>query len=420
MAGGVRRGSYLVRTVDEHLAVVLDGVRPLTELDVTLLDAHGCVLAEDVVAQSPLPAYDNASLDGYAVRLSDVAGAAPSRPVTLPVVGDIGPGSTSAYSVQAGFTVRMSAGAPLPAGAEAVVPVGWTDGGIAQVRIDRAPQQGDAIRRAGEDVAAGEIVLQNGTHIGSQQIAVLAAVGRGRVHARPRPRVVVVAVGGQYAEAGSAPVAGQVHDASTPSLTAAAVEAGAIAYRVGAVPEDPQTLMGLLEDQLIRADLVVACGGGMESGTGALAEALSRLGTVTVDRVAMHPGGVQGFGTIGPDSTPIFTLPGDPVAAYISFEIFVRPALRRMIGVEAIHRPLVRATATAAFRGSVGARWYVPARLDVKQGAYVIAPAGTAGRTGEHISALGRANALAIVPEDTGEVHRGEAATVVMLERRQG
>jgi molybdopterin molybdotransferase len=178
--------------------------------------------------------------------------------------------------------------------------------------------------------------------------------------------------------------------------------------------------MGLLEDQLIRADVVVACGGGIDSGSGALAEALARLGTVTVERVAMHPGGVQGFGAIGPDATPIFTLPGDPVAAYVSFEVFVRPALRRMIGVELVHRPLVRASASAAMRGVPGARWYVPARLEVKQGAYTVTPAGTSGRTGEHISALAKANSLAIVPESTGEVHRGEAVTVVMLERRHG
>jgi molybdopterin molybdotransferase len=322
--------------------------------------------------------------------------------------------------VQNGFTVRMAAGAPLPAGAEAVIPVGWTDGGVAHVRIDRAPQTGESIRRAGEDVAPGQVVMQSGTHLGSQQVAVLAAVGRARVRARPRPRVVVVAVGSQYAEAGSVPAPGQVHDASTPALTAAALEAGAIPYRVGVVPEDPQTLMGLLEDQLIRADVVVACGGSSETARGALAEALGRLGTVTVERVAMHPGGVQGFGAIGPDATPIFTVPGDPVAAYISFEVFVRPAVRRMIGAESIHRPVVRASASTALRGAAGERWYQPARLEVKQGAYVVTPAGGAGRASEHVSALAKANGLAIVPEAAGEVRRGDAADVIVLERRHG
>jgi molybdopterin molybdotransferase len=320
--------------------------------------------------------------------------------------------------VQAGFTVRIAAGAPIPAGAEAVVPMSWTDGGLAQVRIDRAPRAGEAIRHTGEDVAAGQIVLTTGAHLGSQQIAALAAVGRARVRARPRPRVVVVAVGSRYADLGAPPAPGQVHDANTHALTAAAQEAGAIAYRVGVVPEDPQTLIGLLEDQLIRADLVVACGGGPDDPRGALGAALNRLGTVTVERVAVRPGAIQGFGTIGPDATPIFTLPGDPVAAYISFEVFVRPALRRMIGVESIYRPLVRATTGAAFRGQVGERWYVPGQLEVKQGAYVVTPAGTPGR--DHISDLARANCLTVVPEEAGEVGRGEPATVVVLERRQG
>jgi molybdopterin molybdotransferase len=129
---------------------------------------------------------------------------------------------------------------------------------------------------------------------------------------------------------------------------------------------------------------------------------------------------VQGFGAVGPDSTPIFVVPGDTVAAYVAFEVFVRPALRRMIGVEAVHRPLVSATAGTTIRGAAGARWYVPSRLEVKQGAYVVTPVGGTGRTGEHISALSKANSLAIVPESSGEVPRGEAATVLMLERRHG
>ena len=407
-----------MRTVDEHLAAVLDVVRPLTDLDLTLLDAQGCVLAEDVVAQQGVPPLDNAATDGYAVRLDDVAGAAPGNPVTLPVVGDVSAGSTSAYSVQSGFTVRLAAGAPVPAGTEAVIPIAWTDGGLAQVRIDRAPRAGESIRRAGEDLAAGEIVLTAGSHLGSQQIAVLATVGRARVRARPRPRVIIVAVGGQYAEPGSDAAPGQVHDTNTPALTVAAVEAGALAYRVGIVPEDPQALVGLLEDQLIRADVVVVCGGGADIAHGALRQALGRLGNVVVDRVAMQPGGVQGFGTIGPDDTPIFTLPGDPVAAYISFEVFVRPALRRMIGVETIQRPVVRASTQAALRGVPGERWYVPSQLDVRQGAYVLTPLGTVGR--DHVSALAKANSLVIIPEDTGEVARGGAATVVVLERRHG
>jgi molybdopterin molybdotransferase len=145
---------------------------------------------------------------------------------------------------------------------------------------------------------------------------------------------------------------------------------------------------------------------------------MARLGTVVVDEVAMQPGALQGFGTIGPDATPIFTLPADPVAAYISFEVFVRPAIRRMLGTEPIHRPLVRASASAALPGAVGARSYLPVRLDVRDGAYVVSPVGAAGR--DHVSALARANALAVIDGESGGVQSGGAVTVMVLERRHG
>jgi molybdopterin molybdotransferase len=410
-----------VRTVDEHLQAVLDVVHPLADLDLTLSESHGCVLAEDVVSSAPLPAFDTAAVDGYAVRLGDLASGG-GGPVVIPVVGDVAPGSSGAYSVQSGFSVRVAAGAPVPAGADAVVPLAWTDGGIAQVVIQRAPSPGDGIRRSGEDVAAGAVVLPAGAHIGSQQVALLAAIGRARVRARPRPRVVVVAIGSQYADVGTALVAGQLPDANTPALAAAAGEVGAIAYRVGAVVEETQTIVGVLEDQLIRADVVVACGGGLGafggSQRGALGEALTRLGTVVVDEVAMRPGGIQGFGTIGPDAIPIFTLPGDPVAAYVSYEVFVRPALRRMLGTEPITRPLVRAHAATRVPGAAGSRVYLPGRLDVHEGRYVATPVGPEGRYA--VSALAAANALLVVPEDAEQIGAGEPTTVMVLERRHG
>jgi len=174
-----------VRTVDEHLASILDVVAPLGELELTLSESHGCVLAEDVVAEAPLPTFDAAAADGYAVRVDDVASIANTGPVTLPVVGDVAPGSTGVYSVQSGFTVRVQGGAPVPAGTDAIVPMGWTDGGLANVRIDRAPTAGYGIKHAGDDIAVGQPVLAAGAHIGAQQVAVLAAVGRARVRARP-------------------------------------------------------------------------------------------------------------------------------------------------------------------------------------------------------------------------------------------
>src|SRR3954470_20099327 len=170
-----------LKPVDAHLTDILSVVEPLSPLDLTLLDAHGCVLAEDIVATHPLPPFENSAMDGYAVRTTDIASASEAAPVVLPVVGDIAAGSITPYTVQPGLCVRIMTGAPIPPGADAVVPLEWTDGGIAQVVVRRAAENGRHIRHAGEDAPTGTTVLPAGTHIGATQIGVLAAVGRDRV-----------------------------------------------------------------------------------------------------------------------------------------------------------------------------------------------------------------------------------------------
>ena len=175
-----------MRSVDEHLADVLSVVKPLHPLEVGLLDAHGCILAEDVVTTFPLPSFDNSAMDGYAVRAADLA----VLPAVLPVVGDIAAGPASSLTVQPGLCVRIMTGALLPRGADTVVPVEWTDGGVSQVRIDRAPDLGAFIRRAGEEVQPGQVVLRVGTHLGSSQIGLAAAVGRSRLMVGLRPGTI--------------------------------------------------------------------------------------------------------------------------------------------------------------------------------------------------------------------------------------
>ena len=279
--------------------------------------------------RTPLPGFDNSAMDGYAVRVADLA----SLPASLPVDGDIAAGPASPLRVHPGSCVRIMTGAMIPPGADAVVPVEWTDGGVQQVTIDQRPDVGAFIRRAGEDVKAGELVLPKGTHLGSAQIGLAAAVGRPRLRVRPRPRVVVVSTGSELVEPGTPLQPGQIYDCNSMSLTTACIEAGAIAYRVGIIPDDGKRLLGALEDQLVRADLLVTSGGVSVGAYDVVKEVLSRLGTVGFHKVAMQPGMPQGFGTIGPDSTPVFGLPGNPVSAMVSFEAFVRPALRRMLGV---------------------------------------------------------------------------------------
>ena len=404
-------------SVQAHLERILSVVEPLAPLQLGLMDAHGCVLTEDVVAPDPLPGFDNSAVDGYALRVDDVAGAGERTPVVLPVTGDVAAGPASPLRVQPGVCVRIMTGAMIPAGADTVIPVEWTDGGVASVKIMRAPVVGANIRRSGEDVAAGETVLTAGTYLGAVQIGLAAAVGRSRLVVRPRPRVVVVSTGTELTEAGQPLTPGRIVDSNSPALTAAALEAGAIAYRVGIVPDDPRTLAATLEDQLVRADVLVTSGGVSVGAYDVVKEVLSRLGTVAFDRIAMQPGMPQGFGTIGPDSTPVFGLPGNPVSALVSFEAFVRPALRKMLGATPLERPRVRAVTSKALSSPRGKRSFLRVSLETEKGAYVVTPVSG---TGSHLLAgLSRANALAIVPEDVEKVPAGGAVEVLVLERRE-
>ncbi len=409
-----------LKPVETHLDDILRTVEPLSAIDVQLLEAHGSVLAEDVSAPGPLPSFDNSAMDGYAVVSADLAGASAERPIRLPVVGDIAAGARHPPSVSPGLCVRIMTGAPMPTGADAVVPVEWTDGGIANVAITRAPAIGASVRRAGEDVSAGDVVLRAGSHLGAAQLGLLAAVGRARVLAQPRPRVVVVSTGSELVEPGFPTRLGQIWDSNSVLLTLAAREAGALAYRVGIVPDDPRRLLDALEDQLIRADVIVTSGGVSVGAYDVVKEVLGRLGSVTFDRVAMQPGMPQGFGTIGPDATPIFALPGNPVSAFVSFEVFVRPALRKLLGAEVLHRPLLRAVIDAPLRSSEGKRQYARGWLHAGEPNAGSRPrVSPVGGSGSHlIGSLAHANALIVVPEDVTEVAAGADVEVRVLERR--
>jgi molybdopterin molybdotransferase len=405
-----------VITYAQHLANVLAAVGPLQPLELGLMDAHGCVLAEDLVAPADMPRFDNSGMDGYAVRSEDVAGASAASPVVLPVTGDVAAGPASPLRVMPGVCVRIMTGAMLPAGADTVVPVEHTDGGVAQVAITRPAPPGQHVRRAGEDVRAGETVLTAGTHLGAVQVGLAAAAGRSRLVVRPRPRVVVVSTGSELVDPGEPYGPGQIPDSNSPALTAAAFEAGAIAYRVGIVPDDPRELMRTLEDQLVRADVLVTSGGVSVGAYDVVKEVLSRLGTVRFDEVAMQPGKPQAFGTIGPDETPVFGLPGNPVSALVSFEAFVRPALRRMLGADQVERPRVRAAVTEPLTSPPGRRSFLRVHLEVRDGVYAVTPVSGSG---SHLLAgMARANALAMVAEDVTEVPEGGAVEVLVLERR--
>jgi molybdopterin molybdotransferase len=407
-----------VKSVDDHLKEALDAVEPLAAFDMLLLEAHDTLLAKDVVATRDLPRFDNSAMDGYAVRAADIAGASYERPITLPVVGDIAAGSRLTMSIRPGYTARIMTGAPLPAGSDAVVPQEWTDHGIASVQIRQAPKVGQHVRCRGEDVESGTTVLHAGIRLTARQIGLLAALGHDRVLARPRPRVVVLSTGSELVEPGAAVGPAQITDSNSFLLTGAAREAGAVAYRVGLVPDDPRVLMDAIEDQLIRADLIVTSGGVSVGAYDVVKEVLAKLGTVRFTKVAMQPGMPQGFGVIGPDETPIFTLPGNPVSCYVSFEVFVRPVIRKLAGQDPVGLPIVTATCTEKFSSPEGKRQYARARLtQADDGSYQAQPLG--GGTGSHrIGDLSDATGLIVVPEPAKTVPAGSTVDVMVLERR--
>jgi molybdopterin molybdotransferase len=403
-----------VRSVEEHLQSVLAGVEPLSALDVTLVDARGCVLAEDVTAPWPLPPFDNAATDGYAVKAADLLTASDGKPVVMRVIDDVPAGYRASVVLREGTAIRINAGAPLPEGAEAIVPLEWTDAGMPEVRITRAIARGANVRRRGDDVGLGEVVATEGTVLGPRDIALLAAVGRGRVSVHPQPRVVIISTGSELVEPGSPLTPGLVADSNGVTIAAAVQEAGAIAYRVGPLPDDATTLLATLEDQLVRADLVVTTGGVSAGAYDTVKAVLSRLGTVEFTTVAMQPGMPQGHGVMGPEDTPIFTLPGNPVSAYVSFEVFVRPVIRRMLGHQSIYRPVVRAVLVDPLVSPRGKRQFARGHLAVEDGRYVVRPAG--GQGSHMLGALAKANALVVIPEDVTEVKPGTAVAVLRLD----
>ncbi|MEE1938441.1 gephyrin-like molybdotransferase Glp [Streptomyces sp. TRM 70361] len=473
-------------SVDEHLADILRSVRPLEPIELQLLDAQGCVLVEDVLVPVSLPPFDNSSMDGYAVRVADVAGASEDDPAVLQVVGDAAAGTGRAPEVGPGQAARVMTGAPLPPGAEAVVPVEWTDGGTGggpadamaahradpsgaggEVRVHRPAEPRQYVRDKGSDVRAGSVALTAGTVLGPAQIGLLAAIGHGTVTVRPRPRVVVLSTGSELVPPGSPLGHGQIHDSNSFALTAAARAAGAIAYRVGAVADDAPALREVIEDQLVRADAVVTSGGVSVGAYDVVKEALSDLaGTalggaeparpgdgdsagpadadgpgpgpepepepesapapapapargVEFRRLAMQPGKPQGFGLVGPDGTPLFALPGNPVSSYVSFELFVRPALRALMGLEPVSRPTVRARVECdgPLTSPGGKRQFLRGRYTPPAPGEETGTVRPAGGAGSHLTAsLARADALIVVPEQTTGVARGDELEVVLLD----
>jgi molybdopterin molybdotransferase len=397
-------------TVEAYRSACLSAVSPLPAVSLELADAEGCVLAQDVTAAVALPPFDNSSMDGYAVLAADVAGASQDAPAALRVGGEIAAGDTGTYRLSPGTAIKIMTGARLPAGADAVIQVEWTDGGAGQVKIYRPVRPGAAIRYAGGDAAAGETLLTAGTRLRPMQIAVAASAGRKAVTVRPRPRIVVLSTGDELTEPGTHLEAGRIWDSNSYMLAAAARQAGAAASRRSVVPDDPAGVLPALEAQLAHADLLITTGGVSMGGEHDVVKAaLADLGTVGFHKVAMQPGMPQGFGVIGDGKIPLFTLPGNPVSAYVSFQLFIRPAIAALQDADDLSLTATRATLTADARSPAGRRSYLRGVLAGDQ----VTP--LSGQQSHQIASLGRANALIVVPERETQLPSGQLVDVLLL-----
>ena len=405
-------------SVEDYLQRILGRVRPMEPFEHSLMDALGLPIAEDIHAPISLPVFDNSGMDGYAVAFRDVADATGDRPAHLPVVGEIAAGQSTIVELTPGTSVRIMTGAPIPGGCTAVVPFEWTEEeGAADARevvVRRAPEQGQHIRRAGEEIGEGDLLMRAGDVIGPRQLGLLAAVGLGRVPTAPRPRVVIMSTGSELVEPGGRLRSDSVYDANSYLLAAAVRSHGGVAYRVSATSDDPDEFSDALSDQLVRADLVVTSGGVSKGTHDVVKEVLAGLGTVDFLEVAMQPGKPQGFGVVGEDQTPIFTLPGNPVSAYVSFEMFVVPALHRLVGREAGPRALTTARITEPLRSMRGRVQLVRAHIDMDADGLRATPVGGAGS--HLIAGLAGSDALVVLAEDVTRVDLGDHVPVLLLD----
>ncbi|WP_280305900.1 gephyrin-like molybdotransferase Glp [Nocardia neocaledoniensis] len=418
-----------MRSVEDQLIKVTAAAVAPRPVRVAISEAQGLLCAEDVVTERPLPGFDQAAIDGYAVRSVDVAAAGTDVrdeegeliDLTLPVVGEVVAGSRQPIRLQPRQTVRVDTGAPLPTLADAVLPVDFTDGGRARIKVFEPVRSGDYVRRIGDDVQPGDVAVRAGTIIGAAQVGLLAAVGQDKVLVHPRPRLSVISIGGELIDIDRTPGPGQVYDVNSYALAAAARDAGADVNRVGIVSADPRRLRDVVEGQLVRSEVVVIAGavGGWASEQ--VREALDGLGELEVDRVAMHPGSVQGFGRLGRDEVPTFLLPSNPVSALVVFEVMVRPLIRIALGRRQPMRRIVNARTITPITSMPGRKGYLRAQLlrDEATGDYLVQPLGNGNGGSSHLLAtLAEANSLIVVDPDDTEFRTGDEVRVAFLAQR--
>ena len=421
-----------MRSVEDQQARVAAAAVAPRPVRVAIAEAQGLMCAEEVVTERPLPGFDQAAIDGYAVRSVDVLGVDPGldaddadpgadREVSLPVMGLIEAGAKTPSRLQPRQAARVQTGAPMPTLADAVLPLRWTDGGDSRVRVLRGVRSGAYVRRTGDDVQPGDVAVRSGTIIGAAQVGLLAAVGRERVLVHPRPRVSIMSVGGELVDVSRTPGNGQVYDVNSYALAAAGRDAGAEVNRVGIVDTESKTLRDVVEGQINRAEVLVIAGAVGGTAADSVRAVLAEVGEVEVARIAMHPGSVQGFGQLGRDGVPVFLLPANPVSALVVFEVMVRPLIRMSLGKRQPLRRVVQARTLSPITSVAGRTGYLRGQLmrDQDTGEYLVQALGGAPGASSHLLAtLAEANCLVVVPSEAEQIRTGEVVDVAFLAQR--
>ncbi|MGO4441882.1 gephyrin-like molybdotransferase Glp [Mycobacterium sp. 2YAF39] len=389
-----------MRSVEEHRRAVAALITSKPAATVAIADALGLVLAEDVVAPLSLPGFDNSAMDGYAVVAEDISGATAEQPVLLPVAEDIPAGRTDPLTLTQGTAHRIMTGAPLPSGATAVIPVEATNAATDTVEIRASAKPGQHIRRAGEDVTAGTTVLRAGQLVTPAALGLAAALGLGELTVIPRQRVLVMSTGTELVAPGTPLAPGQIYESNAVMLAAALRDAGAEVVAAPTTGDDVAVFRDTLARHKGDADLIITTGGVSAGAYEVVKDALG-AGQVEFVKVAMQPGMPQGSGVV--DGTPIITLPGNPVSALVSFEVFLRAPLRRAMGLPNAERPRRSAVLTEDLTSPRGKRQFRRGVFD--------ADAGTVTSYGppasHHLRWLASSNCLLEIDEDVAELAGG-------------
>ncbi|PKB57910.1 MAG: hypothetical protein BZY73_00730 [SAR202 cluster bacterium Casp-Chloro-G3] len=411
-------------TVEEAFERIIASFSPLEPEEKSILDCLGQVLAVDVNSPLDLPPLANSGMDGYAVIQSDIKGASSDAPKMLKVIGTVAAGHVSSQAVQAGTAIRIMTGAPIPDGADTVVPFEETD----EVERRQAGRTLDEIniasdlpmycnvRPPGEDVRRGQLVLKAGTLIRASEIGVLASLGLSRVSVIRRPIVAILSTGDELEAAGQPLSPGKIYDANGSSIAAAVIAAGGVPRILGIARDNLEDMHRKLE-QVAGSDLLVTSAGVSKGDYDIVKDVLTQRGSMNFWSVRMRPAKPLAFGHLNYPSqkpVPLLGLPGNPVSAMVAFEMFGRPAISTMLGRGALARPAVEGVLTGPIYNTDGRRVYARVEVEHRDGAYYANPTGPQGSN--ILTSMSRANGLAICPADETSKAAGEKVTIIMLD----